>query len=261
MDPTELIPTPDPVVPSPKEETPRRRLPLVCFVLYTLLGASLLLYLVCLFSPRFADTFNQTVSAAIRSVLATITNFIPFSLAEYLLLLLPVILIALILYGLRRCAACWRDVLIYCASLLSVLALILSIFLLAFAPAYRGTTLDEKLSLDRTEVSTDELYDTARMLSDHITRVSDEIAFAAYDFSIMPYGLGQMNDLLLEAYDHVDDKLTFLSSLDSRLKPVMLSEAMSYTHITGKYAKSHSLPDRNHSSIFFSIARVEIRSR
>ena len=44
MDPTELIPTPDPVVPSPKEETPRRRLPLVCFVLYTLLGASLLLF-------------------------------------------------------------------------------------------------------------------------------------------------------------------------------------------------------------------------
>ena len=112
---------------------------------------------------------------------------------------------------------------------------ICSLFLLAFAPAYRGSTLDKKMGLTRTEVSTAELYSTAVILADAITRVSGEISFAAYDFSIMPYGLDRMNELLLEAYDKVDDDLTFLSSMESRIKPVMLSRAMSYTHITGVY--------------------------
>lgn len=229
MDSTEHI------LPSAETQPPRWRLPLVCLAFYTLLGGSLIIYLICLFSPSFADTFNETFSAAIRALLATLTNFIPFSLAELLLLLLPVFLVIAVVYGVRHRTDSWRNVILYCVSLLSVVALILSLFLLTFAPAYRGTTLDKKLGLTRTEVSADELYGTALVLADQIKQVSDEIVFSAYDFSIMPYGLDRMNDLLLEAYDRVDNKLTFLSSLESRVKPVMLSEAMSYTHITGIY--------------------------
>ncbi len=235
MDSTEKLPSTDVVDQEPKESTPRRHLPPVCISFYILLGASLFLYLFCLISESFADTFNQTVSAAVRSFLAWLTNLFPFSLAEYLLLLMPLILVAVIVFGVRRQSDSWRDVLIYCVSLLSALALVLSLFLLAFAPAYRGSTLDKKMGLTRSEVSTDELYGTAFLLADAITRVSGEISFASYDFSIMPYGLDQMNAYLLEAYDKVDDELTFLSSMESRIKPVMLSRALSYTHITGVY--------------------------
>ena len=44
-----------------------------------------------------------------------------------------------------------------------------------------------------------------------------------------------MNDKLLEAYDKASDKYSFLQRLNSKIKPVMLSEPMSYTHITGVY--------------------------
>lgn len=218
-----------------ERERARRPLPLVCFIFYTILAAAAVLYLFCLFSPAFADTFNQTVSAALRTLLAIPTNLLPFSLAEYLLLLSPVLLVALIVWGVRRYADSWRDVLRYCAVLLSVLSLVLSLFLLAFAPAYRGSRLEDKLSLERTEVSKTELYETALMLAVEISVLSPEIAYADDDFSVMPYGLEEMNDKLLAAYDELDNELPFLSSMYSRVKPVMLSQAMSYTHITGIY--------------------------
>ena len=51
----------------------------------------------------------------------------------------------------------------------------------------------------------------------------------------MPYNYTEMNARLLDAYDTVCDEHKFVQRLDSRLKPVMLSDAMSYTHITGVY--------------------------
>ena len=79
--------------------------------------------------------------------LAWLTGWIPFSLAEFLLILLPVILVCLILYGVRKNSESWRDVFIFCGSILSVLAAVSSVFLVGFAPAYRGTTLDRKLKI------------------------------------------------------------------------------------------------------------------
>ena len=62
------------------------------------------------------------------------------------------------------------------------------------------------------------------------------MAFVEDGFSIMPYSYSEMNDRLIDAYDKACDKYSFIQRLDSRLKPVMLSELMSYTHITGVYS-------------------------
>jgi hypothetical protein len=45
-----------------------------------------------------------------------------------------------------------------------------------------------------------------------------------------------MNDHLIEAYDKFADEYGVVNNFKSRLKPVMLSKAMSYTHITGVYS-------------------------
>ena len=52
----------------------------------------------------------------------------------------------------------------------------------------------------------------------------------------MPYTYREMNDKLIQAYDKFCENHDFLINFYSRVKPVMLSEAMSYTHITGLYA-------------------------
>jgi hypothetical protein len=62
------------------------------------------------------------------------------------------------------------------------------------------------------------------------------MTYAKNGFSVMPYSLSEMNDKLLDAYDVFCAKHKFIDHYDSRLKPVMLSELMNYTHITGVYS-------------------------
>ena len=220
-----------------REPCVKRRLPLVFKIFFGICGLSAVLYVIFLFSEPFADFFNRYISSVIRAVLAHATSWIPFSLAEFILILSPVILIAVIRFGLKKYADCWRDVFIYCGALVSVLALVLSIFVMGFAPAYRGTTLDKKLGIERRAVSSEELYATAEILTEKIREEYSSVYYSdTTDFSVMPYDFDEMNDKLLEAYDRICDKYSFVQKLHSRVKPVMLSEPMSYTHITGVYS-------------------------
>lgn len=213
------------------------RFPRFALIFYAITAVSAILYVLFLCSERFSDGFNRYVASVIRGFLAYLTNWIPFSLAEFMLILLPVWIVGLTIFGIRRYADSWRGVGIYCGSIFSVAALIFSIFTWGFAPAYRGSTLDRKLGLDRRDVSVEELYETALILSEQLTELDGKIAYSTVEgFSIMPYSYDEMNDKLLSAYDRVCDSHPFVQRLRSRLKPVMLSKAMSYTHITGVYS-------------------------
>ena len=214
---------------------PRYRLPLYAKILYAGAALSIPIYIAALISEPFADFFSRYPGAAVRAVTAYITNWIPFSFAEFLLILSPVILFFLIRHAAKKYSNSWHNTFVYIGSLLSIISIFLSLFVLGFGTAYHGTTLDEKLGVDRRDVSAEELYDTATILVEKINDASEELTFRYQNFSVMPYDIPTMNDKLLEAYDKVCDEYQFIQRLNSRVKPVMLSEAMSYTHITGVY--------------------------
>lgn len=214
-----------------------RRLPLVAKIFFIMGGLSLILYGVFMLSPAFSDFFNRYIGSVLRAILAYATSWIPFSLGEFFIILSPVLLISLVVVGSIKYSETWRDVFVFCGTMLSVVALIFSIFTVGFAPAYRGTGLDKKLEIERQEVSAEELYFTAIILSERINEEYKNIAYDMNtDFSVMPYGFKDMNDLLIDAYSKACDKYSFVQRLDSNIKPVMLSELMSYTHITGVYS-------------------------
>lgn len=219
-----------------KKEGKQKGIPAFAKLFYMLAAISLILYIIFLCSKCFSDFFNRYISSVFRAVLAYATSWIPFSFAEMLLIMFPVIFVAIVIFAVRRYADTWRDVFIFCGSMVSVMALFFSLFTFTFAAAYRGRTLDEKLGIDRRDVSAIELYETADILAAHINEEVKNIAFIQSGFSVMPYGYAEMNDKLIEAYDKACDKYSFLQRLDSRVKPVMLSELMSYTHITGVYS-------------------------
>lgn len=210
-------------------------LPLTVKIFFVCAAVSAVVFFAYTVSEGFADFMNRYISSVLRGVLAYLTGWIPFSLAEFVIILSPVILISLIIFATRRFSSSWHDVLIFCTSLLSVLALFFSVFTFSFAPGYHGSTLDKKLGIDRAEVSAEELYDTALILADKVNNEMEAIVYRTGGFSVMPYTYGEMNDKLIAAYDIACDKYSFIQRLDSRLKPVMLSEVMSYTHITGVY--------------------------
>ena len=210
-------------------------IPLFAKIFYLCGAVAALLFAAYIVSEPFADFFNRYISSVYRAAFAKLTGWIPFSLAETVIIGLPVILTVLIITANRKYSDSWRQVGIFCVSLLSLLALFFAAFTVGFAPGYHGSTLDKKLGIDRAEVSAEELYETATILAAHIEEEVGEICYRKQGLSIMPYTYREMNDKLIDAYDKACEKYRFIQKLDSNLKPVMLSKAMSYTHITGVY--------------------------
>lgn len=211
------------------------RLPLAVKVIYAVAAVCVLIYAAFLLSESFAEFFNRHISSVFRATLAHLTSWIPFSLAEFMLLLIPVWVFIISTVLLRKYGDTVKEILSSVICILSVLAVVFSTFTLGFASAYHGHTLGEKLGLEVDEVSAEELYDTALILIDKINDEVEAIRYGADGFSIMPYGYEEMNDKLMKAYDKLCDEQDLVQRLNSRVKPVMLSEAMSYTHITGVY--------------------------
>ena len=223
-----------PTEPAAPEER-KLKLPLVCKILYALAALCAVLYICFICFPEFSDIFNRYVSPFVRGFLATLTGWIPFSLAEFLLLMVPFIVIAIVVFGLKRYSSSWRDVLIFSLTILSVAAYVFSTFTLGFVPAYRGSRLDKKLGLDKQPVSAEELRDTTYAVLEELTAIESEIGFKSDGFSVMPYSYEELNDKLMDAYDVACEKYDFIPKLHSRVKRIMLSEPMTYTHISGVY--------------------------
>ena len=219
----------------PVQNERKLKLPLVCKIIYALAALCAILYICFICFPEFSDIFNRYVSPFVRGFLATLTGWIPFSLAEFFLLMIPLIVIAIVVFGLKRYSSSWRDVLIFSLTILSVAAYVFSTFTLGFVPAYRGSRLDKKLELDKQPVSADELRDTTYAVLEELTAIESEIGFKSDGFSVMPYSYEELNDKLMDAYDVACDKYDFIPKLHSRVKRVMLSEPMTYTHISGVY--------------------------
>lgn len=221
-----------------REQTPGKpRLPLACKILYLVFAACCVLYLFFVINAGFADWFNTHVSLWGRRLLSYLTVWIPFSLAECLLISMPVLIVGLIVLAAKKYSHSWRAAGIYIGKLAAVLCAVGILFVLCFAPGYYGTTLDKKLALDRQPVSAAELTETAEWLAQELAAVSDDLIFTSADSSsVMPYSYDEMNSKLMDAYARFCSTHSFPDHFYSRTKRVMLSEPMSYTHITGVYS-------------------------
>lgn len=210
-------------------------LPVAVLVIYAVTAFCALLYLAFVISEPFSDFFNRRVSSVFRAILAHLTSWLPFSLAEFMLILIPVWVFLISRAVIKKYGSTLKETLKGVLCVMSVLGIVFSVFTLNFAAGYRGSTLDEKLGIERQKVSADELYSTSMILLEGIESTADKVCFENGGSSVMPYNYSEMNAKLLDAYDSAAEKYDFIQRLNSRLKPVMLSEPMSYTHITGVY--------------------------
>lgn len=224
---------------TPKKEKKSRdyeKFPLHAWVFLAIAALSLVLYLIGVASPRFAGGFNATVGAAVRAFFAHLTSWIPFSLAEILIYCIPLLIIGLGIYAYRRRCTTWRSMWVFVGCIAAAFSLLFSLFVFSFGMGYHAPTLDERLELTAGEITVEDLEHTTAMLTAIVTEAADDVTFGADGFSVMPYDLDGLNDRLLVAYDKVCTQYDFISSLNSRIKPVLASKAMSYTHITGVYS-------------------------
>lgn len=207
--------------------------------MYVLLGLALIsaiLHFICSKSTVFSDFMTEKVCAVIRFLLAKLTGWIPFSLAEMIIILLPLIIIILVILTVKLARR--FDKRAYCryiSFLLSAISIFYTLFVLTLAPGYQGTTLDVKMGIERQDVTAEELVETAEILLAEAEKRLDEVDFRYDNASVMPYSLDDLNNKLNDAYAVAAEKYSFISPLRSQIKYVMLSHPMSYTHITGVY--------------------------
>jgi hypothetical protein len=201
--------------------------------IFALLAA--IIQIVSELSTGFSDFFNRYIGSFFRGFTALLTNLIPFSAAECLILFIPVLVIVIIVICFKRVNKSTRDGIRYTVGLTSVAALLYSMFVMSTAVAYNGTPLANKLGLEQKPVSVAELRQTAEYMIEKMNQELDNIKFKYSASSIMPYSIREMNNKLLDAYDKLSDKYPFIPRLWSRVKQVSLSEAMTYTHMSGMY--------------------------
>ncbi len=221
-----------------KEEKALRQwhgLPIFVWVLFGIAVFSAIVMLVYSLSEGFANFYNRYPGAFVRGALALITAVIPCSLAEALIIFLPVLLVAIVIYANKHYTKSWRDVGKFLIITLSVVSLFFSTFALGFGAGYRTSSVDKLLELDRRDVSAEELKITAELLVEEINKCTANLAVMESGSSVMPYGYEKLSAKLLDAYDIVCDEHPFVSRFYSRVKPVILSEPWTYTHISGVY--------------------------
>lgn len=210
--------------------------PRLSLLLFALAGAAGLLHLFCVLSEGFSDLMNRTVSHAVRIVLAKISGIAPFSLAETVLFFLPVLFILMLIYSvaISRDDSSFRRAR-YFFSIFSVLSLFYTIFVFTMIPGYNGTALEEKLSLERTPVTAEQLAKTAERLAACAEAELDEITFISGGASVMEQDVGGLSEKICLAFTRVSEQYGFIPTMNTRIKALAISDLMTYTHIAGVY--------------------------
>lgn len=194
------------------------------------------LHIVTALSTDFADLMDRTVGAGVRYGLAYLTGWIPISVFEAFLLLLPVIFGIVVT---RMILACKkgdtpRAIRVLCVAL-AILLWVYATFVMGFFPGYQGTTLDVKLSMTEKAFTKTQLQETALWLAREANALSAQIPFAQGGASRMPFDLDTMTDKLNASYKELSARYDFIQDIDVPIKYVANSEVMSFAHITGVY--------------------------
>lgn len=219
------------------EKKPRRflGLPIFSWVFFGMAALGLIVMLCYMLSEGFANFYNRYPAAFFRGVMATVSGILPCSIAEAFIIMSPLLAVSVIIYANKKFTSSWREVGRFLLIILSVASLFFSTFALNFGAGYHTSSVDKLLELDREDVSAEQLRETAEYLVGEINKYTDTLAVNAEGSTVMPYGYEKLSEKLVEAYDKVCDEYEFVSRFPSRVKPVMLSEPWTYTHISGVY--------------------------
>lgn len=211
-------------------------IPVAFWVFLGIAAMSLVFLFILKKNAAVAELLNRTTGRAIRAALTTVFNVFPFSFVETLIIASPLLAAAIIVVMIRKSkrGLCFATR-FFCA-LLSVVFCIFSFFVFGYESSYYGSTIEENTGVERNKLSKEELRDAAEILLSRAMAELDSVDFIDTGESVMPYSFSELNKRLNKAYGSFNDKYPAYQRMYSRIKPVMLSEPWTYTHISGLYS-------------------------
>lgn len=213
----------------------REYIPLPALILIALALFSVIIHVISVISTPFADFFNLKIATAFRFIFAKITGVLPFSLAEIIIILLPLWIALTVFFIFKLIRSDIKKKIRFLSSLFAVITVFYSTFVLTFATAYRGTPLETKLSLQREKLSADDIYETLQTVTAELSALVSTTEYAENGLSVQPYSFNELNKKLNTAYKKAGEKYAFINTFGSSVKEILLSEPMTYTHISGVY--------------------------
>ena len=204
-------------------------------VVFTLL--TVIFQIIIVNSVGFANFFNYYISAPVRAVFAWISGWLPLSFAEIFIITSPIWLAVFIFLGVKSIKKGKKSACRYLSGIFCIILFIANSFVWTFGSGFHTTGIDEQLGLKREKVAANELYDTALWLTEKINYYSEQITYDENGSSKLTYNYRELSHKLCDSYKTIIEKYDNLklNSFKSRVKPIMLSEPFTYTHISGVY--------------------------
>ncbi len=214
----------------------KRYVPPILPVTMLLAAATLILHLTVKTNSVWADAVNKYYGTAVRFLTNLATGWLPFSLAEGLLLFAPVLLGILIALAVRFSAKGLRAGIRYVCVLLSVLCILYTLFVPSLGLGSDTTALGERIGLVDAKVTAEQLAAAMQWAAEEANALCGDVDFAFGGASSMPFAdYDAMCADLMIGYERLYRDHPIFLQFPSKVKPVILSEPMSYTHITGIY--------------------------
>ncbi len=213
----------------------REYIPLFSFIIFVISIISLILYIIVLNSVEFADFFNYYLTTPIRLALAGISSIVPFSISETLLFASPIWITLLFARGIKNAKISNKATIRFLMKVLSILLFIFITFVWTYSSGFHNSTIDKKLGLETEKLSKDDLYNASIVITKNLNDLSNEILYDNTGASVMPYNYYQLSDKIYDAYELYEEEYGAIINFRSIIKPIILSEPMTYTHISGIY--------------------------
>ena len=112
---------------------------------------------------------------------------------------------------------------------------IYTLFVGTYAIGYHTTPLADRLSLPEVKIGESELSEVTAWAAENAAALSASFAVGE-DGTKMPYDWKTMTERLNDAYRSLSERLDFLQAHTTALKPILLSDPMTYTGIVGVYS-------------------------
>ena len=211
----------------------KRYLPISFIFTFAIFIISYGLLLLASRNSAFADSISGGVGAFLRRGFAYITNPLPLSLAELLVILLVIFCVLLVfwsIFKLRGAAA--RIRLLF--HILSFVFCMYSWYAIAFGASYHTEKIENKMGFEVESVSEGDLLELALYLIDELNVLSEEIS-TEDGVSKMGYDLCELSEKAVSAYAEFIADYPIFENFNTYAKPVMLSRLMAYGGILGMY--------------------------
>lgn len=192
--------------------------------------------------PHFTESvYSRAIFPAVNQGLSTFTGLFPFSLAEillYLLLLaLAVFAVLTVVQAVRAKKKWWKPVCSRLLVLLSAVSVVYALFVGLWGFNYARIPLSDTLALDASPATVDELSATCKALIGQANALRELVPEDEDGVFTSALSRQQILERVPSYYTHAaqESGVGVLGGSYGRVKPVLYSEALSWSHLAGIY--------------------------